>query len=46
MGTTVPKGLLVGTVEDVFIDQSGLYQSAVVKPAVDFSRVEEVICIE
>jgi rod shape-determining protein MreC len=46
LGTSIPKGLLVGTVEDVFIDKSGLYQSAVVKPAVDLSRVEEVLCIE
>lgn len=43
---SVPKGLLVGTVEDVFIDKSGLYQTAIVKPAVDLSRVEEVLCIE
>lgn len=46
LGTSVPKGLLVGVVEDVFIDKSGLYQSAIVKPAVDLSRVEEVLCIE
>ncbi len=46
LGATVPKGLLVGKVEDVFIDKSGLYQSAVIKPAVDMSRIEEVLCIE
>ncbi|MFH1753386.1 MAG: rod shape-determining protein MreC [Candidatus Omnitrophota bacterium] len=46
LGSSVPKGLLVGTVEDVFIDRSGLYQSAVVKPAVDLSRIEEVLCME
>lgn len=46
LGSSVPKGLLVGTVEDVFIDKSGLYQSAVVKPAVDLSRIEEVLCME
>jgi rod shape-determining protein MreC len=46
LGSSIPKGLLVGTVEDVFIDKSGLYQSAVVKPAVDLSRIEEVLCIE
>lgn len=45
-GKSIPKGLLVGTVEDVFIDKSGLYQSAIVKPVVDLSRVEEVLCIE
>ena len=46
LGSQVPKGLLVGTVEDVFIDKSGLYQCAVVRPAVDLSRAEEVLCIE
>lgn len=43
---TIPKGLLVGVIEDVFIDKSGLYQTAIVKPTVDLSRVEEVLCIE
>jgi len=46
LGYQVPKGLLVGTIEDVFIDKSGLYQCAVVNPAVDLSRAEEVLCIE
>ncbi|NQT06538.1 MAG: rod shape-determining protein MreC [Candidatus Omnitrophica bacterium] len=46
LGGSIPKGILVGTVEDVFIDKSGLYQTAIVKPAVDLSRVEEVLCIE
>jgi len=46
LGETIPKGLLVGTVGDVFIDKSGLYQSAIVKPTVELSSVEEVLCIE
>lgn len=46
MGETIPKGLLVGTIEDIFIDKSGLYQLAIIKPAADLSRVEEVLCIE
>ena len=46
LSESIPKGVLVGTVDDVFIDKSGLYQSAIVKPAVDLSRVEEVLCIE
>lgn len=45
-GGTVPEGLLVGVVEDVFVDKNGLYQSAVIKPAVDLSKLEEVLCIE
>ncbi len=45
-GTSIPKGLLIGVVEDVFIDKSGLYQTAIVKPAVDLSKVEELLCIE
>lgn len=46
LGGSFPKGLMIGTVEDVFIDKSGLYQTAVIKPSVDLSRVEEVLCVE
>jgi rod shape-determining protein MreC len=40
-----PKGLLVGTVIDVQEEFSGLSRLAIVKPAVDFSALEEVLVI-
>ena len=46
LGGSIPGGIMVGTIEDVFVDKSGLYQAAIVKLAVDLSRVEEVLCIE
>lgn len=45
-GGSIPKGLLVGTIKDVFVDKSGLYQTAIVRPVVDLSRAEEVLCME
>lgn len=40
-----PKGLLMGTVESVRKGPQGLFLEARVKPAVDFSEIEEVIII-
>lgn len=44
-GGGMPKGLLLGAVERVERDPSGLYWQALVTPAVDPSRVEEVLCL-
>jgi len=41
-----PKGLLLGYVKDVKSEDILLYKSAAVKVAVDYSRLEEVLCIE
>lgn len=41
-----PKGLMIGTVLKVVREPRGLSLSAVVKPATDFNRLEEVLCIE
>jgi rod shape-determining protein MreC len=45
-GGIYPKGLVVGSVNSAGRDQTGLLQYAIVKPYADFSRLEEVACIE
>ncbi|MGO9117617.1 MAG: rod shape-determining protein MreC [Desulfomonilaceae bacterium] len=42
---TFPKGLLIGTVDSIRKGPQGLFLEARVKPAVDFSDIEEVIII-
>ncbi|MDD4601198.1 MAG: rod shape-determining protein MreC [Negativicutes bacterium] len=44
-GGIYPKGLPIGQVMDVVNDKGGLLKYAVVKPAVDFDRLEEVLII-
>lgn len=44
-GGIYPKGLLVGEVLDIVNDEGGLLKYAVLKPAVDFDRLEEVLII-
>ena len=41
----VPKGRVVGTIEDVSIDKSGLSLNATVKPIVDITDVKNVFVI-
>jgi rod shape-determining protein MreC len=43
MGGVFPKGLPLGTVQEVIRGDSGLFQRVEVTPAVDFSRLEEVM---
>ena len=45
LGGIYPKGLLVGEVMDVVNDEGGLLKYAVLKPAVDFDRLEEVAVV-
>lgn len=40
-----PKGFLVGQIESIDKKEFGLFQSAVIAPAVDLSRIEEVSVI-
>lgn len=40
-----PKGLLIGTVVDIGKEFSGLSRYAIIKPAVEFSSIEEVLVI-
>lgn len=41
-----PKGLRIGRIESVERDPDGLHLSATVKPAVRFSKIEEMLCLE
>ena len=45
MGGVFPKGLLVGTVQEVVRGSSGLFQRVEVEPSVNFSRLEEVLVV-
>lgn len=45
MGGVFPKGLSVGTVKRVQLNEYGLFQSVEVAPAVDLYRLEEVLVL-
>ncbi len=45
LGGFLPKGLVVGQVTEVLQEDYELFQSATVRPAVDFSRLELVLVI-
>jgi rod shape-determining protein MreC len=45
VGGVFPKGLLVGEVTRVLKEEYGLFQAVKVLPAVDFSRLEEVLVL-
>lgn len=44
-GQLFPAGIVVGRVQEVLKGEYGLYQEAVVVPAVQFSRLEEVLIL-
>lgn len=45
LGEIFPKGIYIGEVVEVFKDKRALYKTAIVKPGVDFQRLEEVLVI-
>jgi rod shape-determining protein MreC len=45
LGGVFPKGLLVGQVTSVDETPGELFKEVLVKPAVDFSRLEEVLIL-
>lgn len=45
LGGLFPKGIMLGEVIDVVNDEGGLLKYAILKPAVDFSRLEEVFVL-
>lgn len=45
LGEIFPKGLYIGKVEKVLKDKGELYKTAIVKPGVDFQRLEEVLVV-
>lgn len=45
MGSLYPKGILIGEVEKIEFKKRGLYQTAKVKPFVNFNMIEEVLVL-
>ena len=45
LGGVFPKGIMVGSIETVTLDQNGLHQSAEVKPSADLSQLDVVFII-
>ncbi len=45
LGGTYPAGLLIGTVEELLVEDDGLFSYGVVEPAVDFSKLRDVYVI-
>jgi rod shape-determining protein MreC len=46
LGGAYPKGLLIGTVASIQKKPYGLFQEVTVTPAVDFTRIEEVLVVK
>jgi rod shape-determining protein MreC len=45
INTMYPKGIIIGTVTHINKDRSGFFQSIMIKPAVDFSKLHEVLIV-
>ncbi len=45
LGGVFPKGLVIGHIIEIDVDQYGLLQQALVNPAVNFNRLEEVFIV-
>ncbi|MEW5920067.1 MAG: rod shape-determining protein MreC [Bacillota bacterium] len=45
LGGVFPKGLIIGHIVETGSDQYGLLQQAIIRPAVDFNRLEEVFVV-
>ncbi|MDK2821004.1 MAG: rod shape-determining protein MreC [Clostridia bacterium] len=45
LGGIYPKGLVIGTIVKVIPEPNGLMKRAIIKPAADFERLEEVLVI-
>jgi len=45
MDKIFPKGILIGKIESIDLSQNQLFQKAIIAPAVDFSKLEEVFVI-
>lgn len=46
LGGVFPKGILIGRIEKVYSDRSGLYRCAMVKPFAELSKLEEVLVLQ
>ncbi len=45
LGGLLPKGLILGQVESISYQESALFQEAIVRPALDFRRLEVLVVI-
>jgi rod shape-determining protein MreC len=45
-GSVFPKGILIGEIVDVGKEPGRLYKYAIVRPAQDMTKLEEVLCIK
>lgn len=45
LGGLLPKGLVLGQIESVTYQEAALFQEAIVRPALDFRRIEVVVVI-
>lgn len=45
-GSVFPRGILIGEVEDIGKEPGRLYKYAIVRPAQDMTKLEEVMCIK
>ena len=46
LGGIYPKGIPIGTITSISTDTNGLHLVALIKPFVDFSKLEEVLCLK
>lgn len=46
LGDVYPKGLLIGKVDSLARDRKQMHLVAEVRPAVSFSKIEEVVCLD
>jgi len=46
LGDVYPKGILIGKVDSLARDRKQMHLVAQVRPAVSFSRIEEVLCLD
>jgi rod shape-determining protein MreC len=45
LGEIFPKGIYIGEIIEVTKDKRELYMTAIVRPGVDFQRLEEVLVV-
>ncbi|MFH1776795.1 MAG: rod shape-determining protein MreC [Candidatus Omnitrophota bacterium] len=46
LSSIFPEGLLVGEVVKVSLSRSEFYQTVLVRPGIEFSKLEEVLCVK
>lgn len=45
LGGIYPKGIMIGTVKSVYEDKAKVVKSAIVKPAVEFNKIEQLLIV-